>query len=773
MEEEILVDFQFNDGDVKEATKLVSEFSKTEQQLLETQKQLVTQNQKNSQAFSDNAEKLKGVTAKVSENSKIVQANSQANKQNTDNLKQYSSALSVVSPGLGNFAGNLGSATKASGGLTSGIFSMVKASLAFIATPIGAIIAALVLAFKLLETYVTGSTEGMDKFEDVMSAISTIADVVTDRIVKLVGGIGKLLSGDFSGGLDDIENSFSGIGDEIQREIDLTLELNSAIRSLEDAEINYDIAASKTSNTIKELLLQAKNRTLSEKERIALLTQATELEANQNKQNIANKQEALRIANEEANKRVQIARIAGETEDQFAQRLLDTGLLLDDQRDHVKDSIIAFNGALGEGIAVREKVQNQIDALNEKAEEAAKKRADAEVKRLEDLAKKREEIAARDKKALDDLDVLRLQSEAKDIKDAETRAEKLIEIENLKRENLLENTKLTESERQLIVAQSEETIKQINIDSIAAQKVARDEDFAEALESFKDLSQELINEKKNQLLEGTISQEEYNQELADLNIAALEAERVVREQFGEEDLQLNARITDAKIALSKTEADAKIADENRKKAAVISGLGTVAAAFNKQSIAFKLLSSAQTLISTYESAVKAFDSLAGIPYVGPVLGGIAAAAAVVSGLKQVAAINSINLPKLAQGGAFDISGPSHAEGGVPVSIGNRRVAEVEGGEKMVILKRGSENVMQRLGMINEMAGGVNFYHDRSPRRFLADGGIVARSAASNVSQVSAQNIADSFKNITIVTKVADIDRINERRDIANTISELS
>jgi hypothetical protein len=52
----------------------------------------------------------------------------------------------------------------------------------------------------------------------------------------------------------------------------------------------------------------------------------------------------------------------------------------------------------------------------------------------------------------------------------------------------------------------------------------------------------------------------------------------------------------------------------------------------------KKLRIASALINTYESATKAFNSLANIPYVGPILGGIAAAAAVAGGIAQVSMI---------------------------------------------------------------------------------------------------------------------------------------
>lgn len=59
-------------------------------------------------------------------------------------------------------------------------------------------------------------------------------------------------------------------------------------------------------------------------------------------------------------------------------------------------------------------------------------------------------------------------------------------------------------------------------------------------------------------------------------------------------------------------------------------------AFNIQ----KGVSIAQAAIATYESATKSYNALAGIPVVGPVLGGIAAAAAVTAGLLNIKKISS-------------------------------------------------------------------------------------------------------------------------------------
>ena len=74
-------------------------------------------------------------------------------------------------------------------------------------------------------------------------------------------------------------------------------------------------------------------------------------------------------------------------------------------------------------------------------------------------------------------------------------------------------------------------------------------------------------------------------------------------------------------------------------AQAIAGIfGNLASVYDEASEEYKAFATIQTLINTYMSATAAFNALVGIPYVGPVLGGIAAAAAVAAGLANVAKI---------------------------------------------------------------------------------------------------------------------------------------
>jgi len=77
----------------------------------------------------------------------------------------------------------------------------------------------------------------------------------------------------------------------------------------------------------------------------------------------------------------------------------------------------------------------------------------------------------------------------------------------------------------------------------------------------------------------------------------------------------------------------------------------------------KAVQIAQTIMSTYSTAQKAYESLASIPYVGQALGIAAAAAAIASGLARV---NMIRSQKLAGGGEVAGHSPTETSDNVPI-----------------------------------------------------------------------------------------------------------
>ena len=139
-------------------------------------------------------------------------------------------------------------------------------------------------------------------------------------------------------------------------------------------------------------------------------------------------------------------------------------------------------------------------------------------------------------------------------------------------------------------------------------------------------------------------------------------------------------LADARVEIGKKEASARA--ENAQK--ISSTLKNAAKAIGEHTVAGKAAAIAAVTIDTYMSATSAFKSLAGIPIVGPVLGAVAAAAAIVAGLKNVKAILAVKTPDVPAGssepGFVDIPSPgAPATGGAMPSLGGGATPNLGGG----------------------------------------------------------------------------------------------
>jgi len=170
------------------------------------------------------------------------------------------------------------------------------------------------------------------------------------------------------------------------------------------------------------------------------------------------------------------------------------------------------------------------------------------------------------------------------------------------------------------------------------------------------LNQELIAQEEERLAaeeEARLALEERlaeEQRLKD-EAAAKDAERRAKER--EEELANAEAIKKARLDITKSTLDALSAlneaftgesEQEQKKG------------FERS----KKIQTAQALISTYESAVQAFKSLAGIPVVGPGLGTAAAVAATAAGLANVKKIQSQTFQGGASGGGSTYAGTGGA-----------------------------------------------------------------------------------------------------------------
>jgi hypothetical protein len=220
-----------------------------------------------------------------------------------------------------------------------------------------------------------------------------------------------------------------------------------------------------------------------------------------------------------------------------------------------------------------------------------------------------EEIAKTDyfeigKKVQEDLDKL-----------DKIRQSKFSDIQKKQREDAIENAKKTAKES----AEAE----------LQALKDARKKQFEElGIAPIPVAPPEVIDTDEQAMIDKATAELDINQQLIDGKKAQKEAEdeyyKVKREQELKDEQELNELKVQAVYNGLSTIADLAQAFAGQSEK-------SQERAFNIQ----KAVNIASTIIDTYQSATAAYKSLAGIPIIGPALGGIAAGAAVAAGLANV------------------------------------------------------------------------------------------------------------------------------------------
>lgn len=223
---------------------------------------------------------------------------------------------------------------------------------------------------------------------------------------------------------------------------------------------------------------------------------------------------------------------------------------------------------------------------------------------------------------------IRLQIKEQENTLSESSAEDLNEEARLKASLIdLETQRLTK--QKTVTAQITSALREEQTERNAAIKARQDE-----IKTFQEQQDEL-----NGILEGAVTkrtdlQIKGNDKVAD-NLKKLQA---AKKQAADNEVTYEKLTTEQKLGIA---GDA---------------FGNLAAIAGEQSEVGKAAAIAQTTISTYQGAQDSYKALAGIPIVGPVLGGLAAAAAVAAGMKQVQAITSVKTPNF--GGKKTLSSAS-------------------------------------------------------------------------------------------------------------------
>jgi len=218
------------------------------------------------------------------------------------NTKSAEDSVDNLSSGLSGVAAQ---ADKLTGGLVSGFRNGVKGiknaitgfkslKVAIAATGIGL----LVVALGSLVSFFTKTQRGADKLSQAMKGIGAVVDVLVDRISNFGEGLFKIITGDFSEGLDILKGTFKGLGDEIRNEAKAAIELEKAQQALEDRQIELIKVNAERRASIEKLRLEAEDITKTDKERADALRAAAKLQNEIADDEIAIAKERARIVRE-------------------------------------------------------------------------------------------------------------------------------------------------------------------------------------------------------------------------------------------------------------------------------------------------------------------------------------------------------------------------------------------------------------------------------------------------------------------------------------------
>jgi len=307
-------------------------------------------------------EERKKLDLDTAEGQKRVQAINAQLDANTNKIKENVSALEKQRLNIGNYQSALDRVIPGFSGFTQGIQSATTASKALIATPLGAILAAVAVVLGVVVAALKKSEPVLDFFENIITQITANIDFLLTNLDKLGSILYDLATFNISGAIDKVK----GLTQEmiaVARAAQLYLDI---LRELEDEQALFTVSSAQQENQIKALVIASKNRNLTFDEQKEKIQEALKLERELTEQRIdlARKEEVATI------KQIALSRGLRQTEeenfDAFVERLLRGNELSGEEKQQVADLSAARIKAESESLAFREKAANMIAAIDDK-----------------------------------------------------------------------------------------------------------------------------------------------------------------------------------------------------------------------------------------------------------------------------------------------------------------------------------------------------------------------------------------------------------------------
>jgi hypothetical protein len=776
------VDIQFG-----ELQKNQEEIKKRISDLREEQSKLDVSTKENQKAFRDNNAQLKALEGQYKLNEKSIGDLSTAEKANTDTtnfnnnsikqnrellkelnaeyvriqkptkeqtdrLKSLTDTLKAQESAIGDNRRNVGNYSDSFKGLI-GQFPALQNGLTGVGNGFKALAAG--NPFSLILMAVTPLIQSFLKLEPVTNAISGVFEGLSATITTIASSVKNFFDLVSSGGgiFSSFSDAFGGLGSKIGEAAAEGYNLVQALDDLEDAQRANQASIAQTNRDVAILIAQSKDRTKTERERIAFLEEANRLEEAQLKKDeqLANRNVAI------AAKALSTAIKTNQDRDTAEQRLADA----QQKRFEIQQAA---------GVQT-EKNQGRINGLIEGETTIREKQKEKEKKNLEDRAKELEKFAAKVRAQLSDEQKIRVDA----FNNQKT-------INDLNRAQFEANLKEQFANGLKTQKQYDDALKQSQIDK-NNEEIARLEEYNGITGAYDDQITALKIANQNLVTDNKIANDEKQKQLDEdkyiyeLQLAETEATTIEERSAAQIAILQNKNaliLADTKKTEEQKKAEiaknnaaiVKIEDEAGKARianalAVANVLQAASQLIGENTQEGKLLAIASTLISTYAAAQQAYEALS---FAGPVASAVAASIAVLQGLKRVREIESVPVPKFADGGLVEgyanggLSGTRIGAGmGMPIrrSNGDNMLATIKTGEVILNQRQqaalGGSNTFRRIGVPG-----------------FANGGMIAPDSTID----SSINIVEALRGLQLVVSATEITEVQNRLKVIETTTSL-
>lgn len=309
-----------------------------------------------------------------------------------------------------------------------GVGSFNMSLKAMMANPIVLLIAAIVLGLKFLYDAFTSTREGAEKVEQVFAGLSAAVQVIVDRALALGRAILKFFTGDFKGAIEDAKKAVSGIGDEIEREYNRTVELKKRLQDIKKEEIQDSLDKSVREKRLAMLREQMNDENVSAREKLKIAKQLRD-------DAIANSKEDLERTKRKIEAEIELIKMKANWEKDHLEEVTNLQIELNKVETENALEVVRVNkqvrAAQKQVDAEAKQASDEAKAKAKEAREAAKAEREKEIAYQQQLRKQQNDIELAGIKDLHAKELRQLQIRIEDEKAANLKA---VEDGKLKKE---------------------------------------------------------------------------------------------------------------------------------------------------------------------------------------------------------------------------------------------------------------------------------------------------------------------------------------------------